>query len=192
MIVMAFMSVIDVYSQSIWEDFGLKTNLLYDAVTAVNLGVSVPIVSGLSLDMTLAFPDWVDRDNNRYAMQIELAECSLNKTFNLRQHNAHCGIYAQFGKGCIQLNSQYGHRINGFQAAGIELGYLQRINEQWAIDYEIGIGWTRIRYDYYRIEKYGNRQYLASQQNWRNMLTIWPFPTKAGVSLIYYIGGLWK
>jgi len=168
----------------------IKTNALYDVVSAVNIGVEIPMSCGYSLELSGAFPDWVDKRNNRFCFQLEMVEGQLKKYWQSESIDGwFSGVYTQYGKGCVQLSPQKGYRINRYCSAGLCLGYVFRIKERLAIECGAGIGYCNMQYDYYRIEEYNNAQLLASQSNWRDIYSIWPFPTKIMVSINYVIQG---
>lgn len=168
---------------------GVKTNLLFDAATALNIGFEIPLWRGFSLNFSGIFPDWVDRKNNRYAMQIELVEGQIRKYWNSDNIKGwYAGLYAQYGKGCLQWNPKYGYRINDYGSCGLNIGYVARISEHFALEYGIGLGYLRMQDDYYRIEVYNGKQYLASQIAWRKIHSVWPVPTQISVSVFYILG----
>lgn len=172
--------------------FALKTNLLFDLGTAVNAEVEIPIGKRLSIAGEWIFPNWVDRNANRYCMQANVksveARCWLGSRNARPVMTGHfLGVYGQWGDLDVQPFTERGLRVNSLSAYGLSYGFAHPINRAntLRLEYSIGLAYARANYLTYWREEQG--RIIASKEEWRFNTKRFPFPTKAKLSLVWMI-----
>lgn len=178
----------------------LKTNLLYDAVTAINVGAEVPVGNRVSLAASLIFPNWGGNGwpkTNRYCLQGEIASLearfwlgnrTTTKTGADRQPlTGHfLGVYGQFGDFDLQSFSDHGVLVDKGYAAGLCYGFSHTINKAGTLrlEYCIGLAYAHADYHTYNIEDHW--QTVAARPEWYKTKDF-VVPTRAEVSLVWMI-----
>lgn len=122
--------------------FALKTNLLFDAVGAANLGVELPVGKHLSLTADVAYSYW--RINNLYALQTIQGGVTAKWWFN--QSRGHltgwnAGVYGMY---CTRYDVQWldGLQGDGFWSAGVQGGYGLPIGRKWRLEFAAAAGYV--------------------------------------------------
>ena len=167
------------------QKIAVKSNLLYDATTTMNLGLEVALARKWTLDIPVNYNP-VKFDDTRlkhWGIQPELRYwfCeSFNRTFiGLHAH------YADFNVGGWpdwpfvsenMQNMRYQGRLYG---GGISIGHSWILRKRWSIEASLGLGYARIVYEKYPCSTCGTKL----KDTGKNYLG----PTKASVSLIYVI-----
>ncbi len=165
----------------------LKTNLLFDVVTALNVEAEVPFGDKWSLAGEWIFPWWVTKDNG-YALQIlsgtlEGRYWLGDRASKPKMTGYFAGLYA--GGGIYDLQwANNGYQGEFYIAAGLSAGYAHTINrsETLRLEYSLGLGYLNTDYRYY--EGRQNNEYLVWQHDGRYR---WIGPTKAKVSLVWML-----
>ncbi len=174
-----------------WSDrdpiLALKTNLLFDAVTVLNVEVEVPIKERYSVLAEWNFPWWVAKDNGS-ALEILSGSLEARYWFGDRSDKPKLtgwfgGIYGGGGLYDLQWNNN-GYQGEFFIAAGLSGGYAHTINksETLRLEYSLGLGYLKTNYRYY--EGRLDNQYLVWQYDGRYT---WMGPTKAKISLAWML-----
>ncbi len=165
----------------------LKTNLLFDAVTALNVELEVPIGRRWSVAGEWIFPWWVTSDNGN-ALEILSANIEGRYWFGERDDRPYLtgwfgGIYAGGGLYDLQYQNN-GYQGEFYIAAGLGLGYAHLINKSGSLrmEYELGFGYLNTEYRYY--EGMQDNKYLVWQYDGRYS---WIGPTRARASLVWFI-----
>lgn len=164
------------------QKVGVKTNLLYDATTTLNLGVELGLAKQWTLDLSGNYNAWLSTDKHKlkhWLIQPEVRYWLCQK-FNGHFFGLHAH-YAKFNAGGIGLIKGLKHdRAQGtLYGAGLSYGYQWILSDRWGIEGTVGVGYARVNYNKYRCwtcsEKQGpnNKNYFG--------------PTKIGVTLIYVI-----
>lgn len=83
---------------------------------------------------------------------------------------------------CNMMKDKTGYQGN-IWSAGLTAGYLLYLSPCFSIDFNLGLGYTHVEYDAFRMED-GVR--VGKERNKPNKL--WG-PTQAGISLVWTIGG---
>jgi len=155
------------------QDIAIKTNLLYGAYTYTpNLSLEVGLGKRSTLDLGGGYNPWnLDgTDGNNKKLVHFFGIHALGTQFNIAQQE----LPLLFGKGSKE------YRFEGYgYGGGISYGYNFYLGIRWSLEANIGIGYARLHYDKYKCEKCGEKIETKS----RNYFG----PTKAGISLIYYI-----
>ncbi|MDR0333656.1 MAG: DUF3575 domain-containing protein [Dysgonamonadaceae bacterium] len=166
--------------------WGIKTNLLYDATATFNLGVEFRTGARTSLDIPFSYNPFTFSDNRKWKHFLVQPEFRLwtRETFDGHFFGLH-GHYAIYNVGNLPKPfSPYiqEHRFQGWlTGAGLSYGYRWNFNHRWAMEATVGVGYAYLSYDKFEC---GNCGELLSSDT-KNYFG----PTKAGLSLIYGIGG---
>lgn len=172
---------------------GLKTNLLYDAVTALNFAVEVPVNEHFSFQYEHHCPWWLSR-NNRYCLEFlsfggEFRWWFKPKTYSeteeRKQRDAlsghFIGLHGWGGKSDIQAGRNFGCYQFEFLSAGLTYGYAMPVSRYLNLEFSISAGYARIPYRHYIPSP--DWEILIRDKN--NAGTLHYFgPTKAEISLV--------
>ena len=162
--------------------WGIKTNLLYDATTSMNLGFEFRTGDNTSFDLPFSFNPWTFSNNKKWKHILVQPEFRLwtKETFNGHFFGLH-GHYAFYNVGRLDhppfteyMNS---HRFEGWLAGGgISYGYRWNFNHRWGMEATIGAGYAHLSYDKFSC---GDCDKLTGHEK-KNYFG----PTKAGLSQI--------
>ncbi len=175
--------------------FALKTNLLFDALTLLNVELEIPIGNRWSINGELTFPWWV-WDNHKAESRrnrIELINGVIEAKYwwgNRAQRSILTGWYTGvYGGGGVY---DFEHNAKGYQGefmldVGISGGYAHTINRAKTLrmEYSLGIGYFQTKYRYYEASCYCNGEWHPEQL--RSGVLKWFGPTRAKVSLSWLI-----
>lgn len=166
--------------------FGLKSNLVYDATSSMNLGAEFKIGKKSSLDISGNWNPFTYSNNRKWKHVLVQPEFRLwtrdtfsGHFFGVHSHYAFYNISNLFDPPFAEnmnMNRYQGWLIG----AGLTYGYRWNFNHRWGLEASVGAGYAYLSYSKYpcsRCEdktKDGNRNYFG--------------PTKAGLSLIYSFG----
>lgn len=169
--------------------FAIKTNLLYDAATAVNIGIEAPIGNRWSVAFDWVSPWWSDYDNQLY---FQLMQGTLegrywfgNRDEKLQLTGWFAGLMA--GGGVYDfMTSKYDGLQGEYSTCGVIAGYAHTINKSGTLrlEYELGFGWLQTEYVKYWWDDFDYTLVAPSPQSW---VTQWVGPVKAQVSLVYML-----
>ena len=170
-----------VYAQSI----GIKSNVLQDMTTTLNLGLEFSISRKASIDIPINYNPWNFNDGKRFkslGVQPELRYWLCQK-FNGHFVGIH-SHYSLFNIGNLPFklagNNLRESRYEGYlYGAGLSYGYQWALNKRWGIELTAGLGYARVEYKKYPCGNCGS-VLKKSHKNYYG-------PTKAGLSLIYLI-----
>lgn len=166
------------------QKIAVKTNLLYDVTTTLNLGAEFRVAPKWTIDLSGNYNPFNlgdDRKMKHWLVQPEarywfceafnghfLALHALGGQFNVA--NMDLGIFPSFKDYRYQGN-MYG--------AGIGYGYQFVLSKHWNLGLEIGAGWIRADYDKYDCPHCGEWR-GSDKKDYFGL-------TKAAISLIYII-----
>lgn len=169
----------------------IKANLLYGAYTYTpNLSLEVGLGRRSTLDLSGGYNPWNlngTAENNKKLVHW-LGEIEYRYWLCQRFTGHFFGIHAlgtqyNIAKQELPLLFEKGskeYRYEGYgYGGGISYGYNFFLGIRWSLEANIGIGYARLHYDKYKCYKCGEK---VGTEN-RNYFG----PTKAGISLIYYI-----
>ena len=166
--------------------FVMKSNLLYDATTTINIGAEFKVGRKSTLDLPVNINPWTFSDNKKlkhWMFQPEwrywVCEPFSGSFWGIHAHGG------QFNIGGIKL--PFGlfpeledHRYEGwFVGGGISYGYHWVLSNRWSLEGTIGVGYVYIDYDKYECQTCGKHQKSDNKDYWGI--------TKVGLSLIYII-----
>lgn len=157
---------------------GLSTNVLFDALTALNVGVEIPFGNQWDLHAELIFPWWSWNGGSR-AFQVNHASLALRRWFEPSHFN---GWYLSFLAGGGRYDIQFtkdGWRGYEFMG-GFGGGYSLPLSQKWVLDFGLGVGAMYTKLDQYEEYVEGSR---AITNAGRNLLLLGP--SDLHISLIY-------
>lgn len=167
--------------------FALKTNLLFDLATALNVEIEVPIGERFSIAGEWIFPWWL-WEKKQYCLQvlsgnIEGRYWFGNRTDRPRMTGWFAGLYAGAGLYDIEWGDK-GYQGEFFIAAGLSGGYAHTINKSGSLrmEYSLGVGYMKTEYREYEPKE--NGEILAWKRDGRYT---WIGPTRAKISLVWMI-----
>jgi hypothetical protein len=165
----------------------IKTNLLHDLTTSLNLGVEIKMGQKLTLDLPFTLNPWTYNKEENTKFKFLLIQPELRfwtcEAFNGHFFGVH-GQYAYYNVGHLPTplfsETMNLYRFEGQLAgAGISYGYQWLINPRWSIEAEIGAGYARLWYDKYPCQSCAKLITSETKNYWG--------VTRAGISLIYNI-----
>ena len=171
------------------QSFGIKTNLLYDATTTLNLGVEIGLAPKWTLDISGNYNGWEEFPDKliKHAMvqpEFRYWFCDRFSRHFLGFH-AIGGIYNvgniinDFKVGSLDFSPLTNQRFEGWGAgAGISYGYAFILGKHWNLELQLGAGYIYTEYDKFQCVKCGKR--LESDVTYHYF-----GPTKANIGLVY-------
>lgn len=133
--------------------FAVKTNLPADLVTAVNLGVEVPLGESFSLNAHFAFPWWTAGPyGNKYALQMLDLEGEFRWWFipgkeKLLGH--YLALQGRGGKFDLQWNRKFGCYQCYDWGVGLSYGYAMKLGKHLNMEFALTLGYMEIDYQHY-------------------------------------------
>ena len=162
-----------------------KTNLLYDAITALNFELELPIGNHWSVAVEDVFP-WWEKDN-KYCFQMWEMGAEARYWFRdnvyyadkLRGHFV--GAYAMSSK--FDFQNDYDICYQGeYWSTGLTYGYAMKLTRHLNMEFSISVGWLSSAYRHY----YPEDDY---SQLWRDKTKVGRInyfgPTKLKVALVW-------
>lgn len=167
------------------QNVALKTNLLADATTTINLAAEIGLKPKTTLDLYVNYNPWSLGNNKvfKYVMfQPEYRFWFCERfTGSFLGFHAHGGIFNVGG-----IDMPFGiwpglkdYRYEGeFIGAGISYGYQWVLSKHWNIEANIGAGYAYVNFDKYKCKNCGKLQEKDKHKHYVG-------PTKAAISLVY-------
>lgn len=172
----------------------LKTNLLYDAVTALNAELEVPIGKRFSVMVEDVFPWWKAGPNgNKYCLQmwtmsVEPRWWFYRKGMSDRLQGHFIAPYAMSGKYDLQWDTNICYRGYGW-SAGLTYGYSMPLCKWLNMEFSMSIGYLNASYQHYQPSP--DYEHLFKDPDNAGRLT-YIGPTKLKVSLVVPIKMNWR
>ena len=171
------------------QTFGIKTNILYDATSTVNLGVEFGLAPKWTFDLSGNYNGW-DLSSGRI-IKHAMAQPEFRYWFCDRFSRHFLGFHAiggiyNFGNipnnlkvGTLDFSPLTDHRFEGWAAgAGIAYGYAFILGKHWNLEFEIGAGYIYTEYDKYQCVECGKLLEEDVPYHYFG-------PTKANIGLVY-------
>ena len=176
----------------------LKTNLLFDAATILNIEVEVPLKDRWSIAGEWIFPWWsfdgskAQQNNERHTLQVLNLNLEGKYWFGDRSSKAQMtGLFAGVYMGAGLYDLEY--KSKGFQGeffimGGLGGGYAHTINKSGSLRMEYSIGFGYMQTNYRRYDSH----YAEYFKEWHKMqrstgIQSWIGPSKAKISLVWII-----
>lgn len=189
------MGIALLFSTSIYgQKVAVKTNLLYDATSTLNLGFEFGLSKKWTLDVSGNYNPWEFGENRKMKhwmvqpeMRYWLCEKFNGHFFGLHAHGAQYNWGGMLPWGFkngkmfgIENRNIQEHRYEGWLVgAGLSYGYQWILGKRWSLEASLGIGYAYLNYAKYKCEKCGEK-IGDGHKNYFG-------PTKAAVSIIYII-----
>lgn len=163
----------------------VKTNLLYDALTTLQLGAEAAWNTHWSAEAAATWNPWSPASGKslqHVSVQPEirywLREAFNGHYFGLHLHYADYDIAGK--KLPFDMKKEFCY--DGFAyGGGISYGYQLYLSPRWNLEFTIGAGYTCFEYDKYYFPKADEADWIGKYRN-----QYWGL-TKAGVSIVYLI-----
>lgn len=163
------------------QHVGVKTNLLYDATTTMNLGVEFALSPKVTFDLSGNYNPWTFSENKK--LKHWLVQPEFRYWFCEKFNGHFLGIHAhggEFNMGGIKLLGMEDYRYEGYAVGGgLSYGYQWILSKRWSLEASLGFGYTYLDYDKFYCEECGDKIGEETKH--------FVGPTKAAVSLIYII-----
>ena len=162
----------------------VKTNLLYDAVTALNVEVEVPIGNHFSVMVEDVFP-WWEKDNKYCLHLLELGAegrywFNDNKYYSQKLKGHFVGAYIMSGKYDFQWDRDLCYQ-GEFWSAGLTYGYSKQISKLFNLELSASVGYLSTAYRHY----YPSDDYeMLIRDKYKAGRTGYLGPTKLKISLV--------
>jgi hypothetical protein len=166
-------------------DFAVKTNILHDLTTSMNIGAEYKIKRNITIDMPLTWNPWTYNKEENTKFKFLLIQPEIRywtcEVFNGQFFGLH-GHYAYYNVGHLPSapfsETMNKYRFEGQLAGfGISYGYQWLIGTRWNLEAEIGAGYARLWHD--KFPCISCAKLLTSEHK-----NYWGL-TRAGVSLVY-------
>lgn len=169
----------------------LKTNLLYDVLTALNVEVEVPLSTRYSVGVEWVFPFWKapksDLTFNLLYGNVDVKYWLGDRTKKELMTGWFCDILGGYGKYDFQLFRKHGAQ-GTFFSVGLGGGYAHQIAQSLRLEYALGVGYMRSKYNRYDIAydtKYGDIKVIRCP--WTKSTYNWGGPVRAEISLVWML-----
>lgn len=174
--------------------FAVKTNLLFDAASAINVEVEVPIGKRWSVAGEWVFPWWL-YEKKQYALQVGNGNLEVKYWLGERKGAKQLtgwflGLYG--GGGYYDLEWKDKGYQGEFWHAGVSGGYAHTISRSgdWRMEYSLGLGYLGSDYrKYIPVMGVDNEWHLIRQHSGHRD---WFGPTRAKVSLVWMLNHGWQ
>lgn len=171
------------------QSVSVKTNLIYDVSTTVNLGAEVGLSPKWTLDVSANYNGWTFSENKKWKHWLIQPEVRywLCERFNGHFVGAHLlgGIYniGNLDTDFMLLGTDFGqlknYRYEGWMAGvGVGYGYQWLLSRHWSLEAEIGVGYVYSRADKFECATCGEKLEDNEPHHYVG-------PTKVALSLIY-------
>ena len=130
----------------------VKSNLLYDAVTALNVEVEVPIGNHWSVMAEDVFPWW--EKGNKYCLQLLQLGAegrywfNNNKYYSQKLKGHFVGAYVMSGKYDFQWDYDLCYQ-GEFWSTGLTYGYTKPISKYFNLEFSLSLGYLSTAYRHY-------------------------------------------
>jgi hypothetical protein len=166
----------------------VKTNLLFDATSLINIEAEVPIGRKWSVAGEWIFPWWL-WESEQIAVEVGLATLEVRRWLGKRDTKQpltgwFVGVHG--GGGYYDLEMRDSGHQGELWYAGLSGGYAHTINRTGSLrmEYSLGLGYMDAHYTAYVPKKEGDKWNLMPQ---REAKRIWIGPTRAKVSLMWIL-----
>ena len=161
----------------------VKTNLLAYSTLVPNFGVEVRLADHWSAEVTWLYSPY---DLFRYDLKTRLLAMKpeVRYWFGEAMRKGHfLGVHVPIAGFNIQLNDDYRYQDPNHAMWGLGLNYGYAVllgkNQNWTIDFTIGLGYMDLKYDVYEGVK--NGKYIRTEEKY------YFGPTRVGINISYLI-----
>lgn len=173
-------------SPSVRPLFWVKTNLLADLLTGVNVSVEIPLAKHFTAEATLVHPWWRSTERHK-TLQLRYVAVTPRYYFK-RPATPYTSFFAGITVGGGTYDLQWTRR--GVQGrmwhASPLIGYSHPISRRWKMEYAVSVGFVHTAYQKYTqtpATPYG--EIKVKDYPWVRKVSNTVCPTSLSVSLIY-------
>ena len=166
--------------------FAVRTNLLYDAFLLPTLGVEWRANRSVGVKLDVSGSYWGNEKGKVQKMWLVSPEVRwylldskrlyVSAGANIGEYNIYKGMLGSLFSGDTGYQGKLWN-------AGVTVGYQLRLNRSLSLDFNLGLGYTRLEYDSFTVSN--ETRVFKERGKTKNF---WG-PTQAGVNLIWTIGG---
>ena len=169
--------------------FALKTNILYDLLSGLNVEIEVPIGKHFSLAGEWMFPWWL-WEKKQYALEVLNGNLELRYWWGDRKKDElltgwYMGVYGGAGLYDVEWKNK-GYQGEFIIPFGLTGGFAHKISKNWRLEYSLGVGYMTNKYRKYIPQKcgYDDEWHLIKQKSGKST---WVGPTRIKISLVWMI-----
>lgn len=171
--------------------FFIKTNLLYDLLTMVNVSVEVPLSKRFTVEATVVHPWWRSTAKHK---TLQLRYVALTPRFYFKDSGTpFSSLFAGLSVGAGSYDLQWTRR--GVQGKlwhiAPTFGYSHHISRRWKMEYSASVGYVQTKYTKYTQTAdtpYG--EIKVRDYPWVSHVLRTVLPISLNVSIVYTIGKL--
>ena len=171
------------------QDYAVKTNIIYDMTSTVNLGFEYRLYDRWTVDFSGNYNAWTIKEGTKWKHwmiqpEVRFWNCDAFSGHFVALH----GIGGQYNVGGIRnsigfLGTDFSqlsdHRFQGyFMGGGIAYGYAWILGRHLNLEAELGVGYIYTEYDKFNCVGCGKRVLTGQPAHFVG-------PTKAAISLVY-------
>ena len=182
---------IDNYNHFRKPVFAVKTNLLFDVASAVNLELEIPLGNRMSLLGEIVMPWWLN-EQKQYALQVFNANLETRVWLGDRNDRPHLtgwftGLYVGGGYYDIEWGSR-GYQGEFYTSTGLTGGFAHTIGKKgnFRMEYSAGVGYFKTNYSEYEpIFGFVDDQWHLVRKH--SGTYSWFGPTRLKISLVWLL-----
>ena len=188
-ILFVLLAFIGFISPAMAQKVAVKTNLLYDATSTINLGTEFGLSPKWTLDVSANYNPWTYSNNKKWKhwlVQPEARYWFCNKMMGhfIGFHT----IAGSYNIGNVNVDFKFlgtdfsklkDYRYEGwFVGAGVAYGYSWVLSKHWNLEAELGVGYTYSKSDKFECASCGEKLEDDKTHHYVG-------PTKAALNLVY-------
>lgn len=188
-ILFVLLAFIGFISPAMAQKVAVKTNLLYDATSTINLGTEFGLSPKWTLDVSANYNPWTYSNNKKWKhwlVQPEARYWFCNKMmghfigFHTIAGSYNIGnVNADFKFQGTDFSKLKDYRYEGwFVGAGVAYGYSWVLSKHWNLEAELGVGYTYSKSDKFECASCGEKLEDDKTHHYVG-------PTKAALNLVY-------
>ena len=170
------------------QEWGVKTNLLYDATTSINLGIEKAVADKWTIELSGNWNPFQFEDNKKWKHWLVQPDVRYWTCRKFGGHFLAGHLWGgQYNVGNIDFIPDFlgnnfsnlkDYRYEGwFAGAGIGYGYAWMLGKHWNLEAELGVGVAYTEFDRVQCVKCGENKGAGNH--------LYVGPTKAAINLVY-------
>lgn len=164
------------------QKMAVKTNLLYDATSTINIGAEFKVGARKTLELPFNYNPWTFSDQKKFKHLLFQPELRWWLCEPFTGHfwgvHAHGGIFNVGNVGPLDITKDYRHE-GWLVGGGVSYGYSFILGKRWSLEATVGVGYAYIDYERYECEKCGDKLKDGGYHYFG--------PTKLGLTLVFMI-----
>lgn len=173
-------TVTSAFSQKV----AVKSNLLYDLTTSMDLGVELGLSKKWTLDVSANYNPWKFGDDSdamrlrHWLVQPELRYWTCEKFVgHFLGIHGHYGDYNVGGIKFLSDNMEKSRYQGTLYGAGLSYGYQWLLSNRWSMEAVVGVGWAHLNQDKYPCTACGDK--IQKDRDYFGV-------TKLALSVVYF------